>query len=211
MDSDESSDGAILELSAEYTDLRFTLRHLRSQIDEAEERRRSPGRRAGDDPYLASLREQYSDGKRRVAEIRDVLAPFDHPSDPIAATVERAEASAPFSSRAARTQDEGTEPATYILSGGEEIGDVDVGCSVARAIHSPGVQQFADFLSAFSREDLLQRYEPRRMLELNIYPRLWKEERQEEAFEYLWEYFQILRDFVAEAARRRSGMIVYVT
>jgi hypothetical protein len=107
--------------------------------------------------------------------------------------------------------DEGTEPATYILSGGEEIGDVDVGCSVARAIHSPGVQRFADFLSAFSREDLLHRYEPRRMLELDIYPRLWKEERQEQAFEYLWGYFQILRDFVAEAARRRSGMIVYVT
>ena len=74
MDPDESSDGAILALSAEYTDLRFTLRHLRSRIDEAEERRPSPGRRAGDDPYLASLREQYSDGKRRVAEIRDALA-----------------------------------------------------------------------------------------------------------------------------------------
>jgi hypothetical protein len=72
MDRDESSDGAILELSAEYADLRFTLRHLREQIDEAEERLRGRGGR--DDLYLVSLREQYSDGKRRVAEIRDALA-----------------------------------------------------------------------------------------------------------------------------------------
>jgi hypothetical protein len=74
MDSDESSDGTIFKLSSEYADLRFTLRHLRSQIDEAEERHRGPGRGGHDDPYLASLREQYSDGKRRVAEIRGALA-----------------------------------------------------------------------------------------------------------------------------------------
>jgi hypothetical protein len=77
MDPDERSDGAILELSSEYTDLRFTLRHLRSQIDEAEERLQGSGRGGRDDLYLASLREQYSDGKRRIAEIRGALAPLE--------------------------------------------------------------------------------------------------------------------------------------
>jgi hypothetical protein len=106
---------------------------------------------------------------------------------------------------------EGEEPATYICSGGEPIGDMDVGYGVARALRSPQVQRFADFLSSFDREELLRRYDPQRMLELGIYPKMWGKEGEGRAFDYLWEYFQVLRDFVAEAARRRSGMIIYVS
>jgi hypothetical protein len=65
----------ILELSSEYAALRFTLRQIRVSIDEAEERRRA--RPGTDDPYLASLREQYVDGKRRIAEIRSALIPLE--------------------------------------------------------------------------------------------------------------------------------------
>jgi hypothetical protein len=74
MDTDPHRDGEILELSSEYAALRFTLRQIRSGIDEAEERR---GRRASDDPYLASLRERYVDGKRRVSEIRIALGTLE--------------------------------------------------------------------------------------------------------------------------------------
>ncbi|HYR09588.1 MAG TPA: YfbM family protein [Longimicrobium sp.] len=105
---------------------------------------------------------------------------------------------------------ESAGPAGYLLSGGEPIGDVDVGYGAARAIHSPGVQRFADFLASFDREELLRRYDPSRMKELDIYPKIWDDEGEGGAFDYLWEYFQVLCDFVAEAARRRSGMIIYL-
>ena len=75
MTPDHHRDSAILELSSEYDALRFTLRQIRLRIEDADERRH--GRVASDDPYLASLREQYSDGKRRVAEIRTALGPLE--------------------------------------------------------------------------------------------------------------------------------------
>jgi hypothetical protein len=109
------------------------------------------------------------------------------------------------------TAGEGAEPATYIVSGGEPIGDVDVGYGAARAIRSPEVQRFADFLASFDREELQRRFHPPRMFELDIYPKIWDEEGEDGAFDYLWEYFQVLRDFVAQAARRGSGMIVYLS
>jgi hypothetical protein len=109
------------------------------------------------------------------------------------------------------TYGDGEEPATYIMSGGELIGSVDVGYGAARAIRSAGVRSFDDFLSALDRDELLRRFDPARMHALDIYPRMWDREDPDEAFEYLWEYFQELRQFVARAARRSDGMIVYLS
>jgi len=104
---------------------------------------------------------------------------------------------------------EGDAPGCYLVRGGEQIGDVDVGYGPARAVRSTEVVRFAEFLSALDRDELLRRYDSRRMKALRIYPDVWDGDNDGEEFEYLREYHEVLRDFVAAAAERRSGLLVW--
>jgi hypothetical protein len=105
---------------------------------------------------------------------------------------------------------EADAPGGYLLQGGEPIGDVDVGYGPARALRPPQVERFANFLEGFGREDLLGRYDPPRMKALDVYPPIWDDAEDTEEFEYCWEYFQVLRDFTAEAARRKDGILIFI-
>jgi hypothetical protein len=100
---------------------------------------------------------------------------------------------------------EGEEPACYLVEGGEALPDDRYGN--VRIIRPAQVERFAAFLRPLTREALLDRYDPEDMLELDIYPRMW---RNEDAFEYLWVYFQDLRAFVATAAERRAGLVIHI-
>jgi hypothetical protein len=76
MTPSQNSDHEILDLAREFKELRAVLRHLRSQIERLEGRRTPTP--PGQEVYLASLREQYGDGRRRVAEIQSALGSL-HP------------------------------------------------------------------------------------------------------------------------------------
>lgn len=105
---------------------------------------------------------------------------------------------------------EGDEPACYLVQGGEEVGDVDVGYGTARVIHPAQTRDFAEFLAPVTREALLSRYDAPRMRELDIYPsRLWDDGGDKR--EYVWDNFQVLRDFVATAAQRGEGLVIYIS
>jgi hypothetical protein len=72
------------------------------------------------------------------------------------------------------------------------------------------VRRFADFLEGLSREELTRRYDPPRMVELEIYPeKVWARE-ADKSLEYLLENFEILRTFVRSVAKRGDGLIVSV-
>ena len=105
---------------------------------------------------------------------------------------------------------EGPEPACYLVKGGEDIGDEDAGA--ARALDPPRVQHFARFLDSLSREELTRRYDPPRMVELEIYPEvIWtRPHERQENLDYLLENFEILRRFVRSVAERGDGLIVSV-
>jgi hypothetical protein len=103
---------------------------------------------------------------------------------------------------------EGAEPACYLLVGGDDIGDEDAGA--ARALDSAHVRRFADFLDGLSREELTRRYDPARMVELEIYPEEVWTRATDESLEYLLENFEILRTFVRSVAERGDGLIVSV-
>lgn len=105
---------------------------------------------------------------------------------------------------------EADAPGGYLLEGGEPIGDVDVGYGPARALRPPQVERFAQFIDGFGREDLLGRYDPAQMKALDIYPRMWGDAKEFDEFEYLWEYFQVLREFTAAAARRKDGIVLFI-
>jgi len=105
---------------------------------------------------------------------------------------------------------EGTEPACYLVAGGDDIGDDDAGS--ARALDPARVRRFAEFLEGLSREELTRRYDPPRMVELEIYPEeIWTRSPDDGTnLDYLLENFEILRAFVQSTAKRGDGLIVSV-
>jgi hypothetical protein len=108
------------------------------------------------------------------------------------------------------TADNGQEPGCFLLSGGEEIGDEDVG--PARVLRPDQVAQFATFLAELTDDELLRRYNPTRMSALEIYPEIWMrpEAPGESGFDYLLESFETLRDFVKTTSARGESLIVSI-
>jgi hypothetical protein len=110
------------------------------------------------------------------------------------------------------TDDGGEEPGCFLLSGGEEIGDEDVG--PARVLRPDQVSQFATFLADLSYEELARRYDPARMTALEIYPDvIWMrpEAPGESARDYLFGAFEDLRAFVTETAKTGESVIISIS
>ena len=105
---------------------------------------------------------------------------------------------------------EGEEPLCYLVKGGEEIGDEDIGYGPARALKPQQVAAWADALSAISDDVLGARFDPGGMAKAEIYP--WGSEPEEDdALEYLLEYYGILCSFVERTKNENKGAIVYLT
>jgi hypothetical protein len=106
---------------------------------------------------------------------------------------------------------EGEPPLAFIVRGGEEVGDVDVGYGPARAFTSTEVRAIADALKPITLDVLKKRFDPAAMTKLDIYPSIWdRAPEEDDTLGYLLEYYEQLWEFVAEAAREGEGMLVYV-
>jgi hypothetical protein len=103
---------------------------------------------------------------------------------------------------------EGAEPLCYLASGGEEIGE-DLGYGPARALSPAQVAAWSNALSAITTTELQRRFDPQAFDQAQIYPLVWDE--GDEAFEWLNENFEALRDFLAQAKSANHGAIVYLT
>src|SRR6185503_14516377 len=68
---------------------------------------------------------------------------------------------------------DGGEPLCYLVSGGEEVGDVDVGYGPARVLRPHQVAQWAAALTAIPADELRRRFDPQAMLKEKIYPEIW--------------------------------------
>ena len=107
---------------------------------------------------------------------------------------------------------EGAEPLCYLVSGGETIGNVDVGYGPARALTSKQVATFNAALTQVAADELRQRFDPRAMTEAEIYPEIWERDPQEDdALDYLLEFFEDLKSFVEKTKEQGKGMIIYLT
>jgi hypothetical protein len=109
------------------------------------------------------------------------------------------------------TADGGTEPACFILTGGEDVGDDDD--VAARLLRPEQVRDFAAFLAALTPEELRRRFDPARMAALEIYPDpIWERPDEMPAeLDHLIESFEALRDFVAAAAAAGDAVVVSVS
>lgn len=109
------------------------------------------------------------------------------------------------------TEWEGTGPAAFLLVGGKEVGDVDVGYGPARALSAAEVRAAHDHLSGISDADLRARFDPADMMEQDIYPTIWdRDPEDDDTLGYLIEYVGILRTFLAETVARKRGLLVHI-
>src|SRR5262245_41494870 len=108
----------------------------------------------------------------------------------------------------------GEEPACYLIRGGAEIGDVDeLGSGVLHALSPAKVQQVYSFLRALSREELERRFNPARMMELEIDPEHWNRTpaNGHRPLDHLLEGYSDLRAFMEQTSKSNDGAVVYVS
>jgi len=104
---------------------------------------------------------------------------------------------------------EGSGPEAFIVVGGMEIGDVDVGYGPARAFKSKEVREIADKLRGIEKEALMKACDKKKFFKNEIYPEIW-DEKPESCFGYVLEYFEDLKRFVVKAAENGKALIVYI-
>jgi len=104
---------------------------------------------------------------------------------------------------------EGDPPLNFLVSGGTEVGDVDVGYGPARVFRSSEVAEIHKALGEVQEDDLRARFQPEAMMKEDIYPRIWdRDPEDDDPLGYLLEYFAILKKFVGHAAGKGLGLVV---
>lgn len=104
---------------------------------------------------------------------------------------------------------EGEMPQAFLLLGGEVIGDEDVGYGPARALHPVEVASVAASLQSVSTSTLRDRFDPKHMIEQEIYPAIWdRDPSEDDTLGYLLEYFDDLKSSVSAASEKRMGLVI---
>jgi hypothetical protein len=105
----------------------------------------------------------------------------------------------------------GDPPLDFIVQGGREIGNIDVGYGPARAFSSSDVRDLAEAVAPIEPEVLRDRFDPEQMMAQGVYPEIWdRDPADDDTLGYLLEYFGDLRAFVRRRAERGEGMLIYV-
>ena len=107
------------------------------------------------------------------------------------------------------TADNGEEPACFMVKGGEDCDDE----GVRRALRPDQVRQFADFLTSVTKADLEQRFDPKRMTALEVYPRrIWSRVApKDDPRQWLLDSVEELRVFVTRAADAGDGLVIDIS
>ena len=110
-------------------------------------------------------------------------------------------------------RDEGGDiPAGFLLAGGQQVGSDDVGYGPARVLSAADTRAVAAHLERCTDADLRARFDPERMMALDIYPGIWdRDPDEDDVCGYLLEYWATLRRVVGGAARRGHGLLITLT
>ena len=107
---------------------------------------------------------------------------------------------------------EGSPPLNFLVSGGREVGSIDVGYGAARVLMSAQVKEAHQALEALTDEALRSRFRPDAMMKLKIYPEIWDSEPgDDDTLGYLMDYVSTLRSFLRQAADARRGLVISVS
>lgn len=103
----------------------------------------------------------------------------------------------------------GKGPQAFLLAGGVQIGDIDVGYGPARAFSSYEVKFIAQALAAIPPETLRARFDFAQLAKADIYPGIWDRQDPEDV-DYVISYYKALVTHMETAASKRMGMIVFL-
>jgi hypothetical protein len=98
---------------------------------------------------------------------------------------------------------------SFLVAGGEPMGDVNLGYGPARFLRPGAVEELDAALSRISDEELWSRFDPARMEAEGVYPVIWDEPEEDLRDEYLM-YFRKLTTFVHRAHQEGKALIVHI-
>jgi len=103
----------------------------------------------------------------------------------------------------------GDLPAGYLVHGGQELGEVDLGYGPVRVLTPMQTREFADHVERIGESELEERYDPEALQAADVYPGSWGRDGDE--FQYLWGHFERLQSFLREAREEGQALLVYLS
>lgn len=101
-------------------------------------------------------------------------------------------------------------PLLRVLFSGQIIDEnQDLGYGPAHYLTPEQVADLNNQISKITVADLKQKYDPKKMTELEVYPSIWEGE-GEEAFDYLSEYFVTIQQVYSDAAKNGEAIITFL-
>lgn len=108
---------------------------------------------------------------------------------------------------------DGVMPASFLLKGGADIGNVDVGYGPARCFMPEEVQRIAGFLGGITLENMQKYNDGATMQKAEIYGINPKEKGvglNDEQMGYLMDYVAAMKKFTDETAQTRQAILIYL-
>ncbi len=99
------------------------------------------------------------------------------------------------------------DPFNFLLVGGDEVGDEDIGYGPARIFDPTSVANIDNALTKFSETDLDVRFDPAAMSVPQIYPDIWHEPRDSLRSEYAG-YLETLKAYVHRTAELGRALLI---
>ncbi|MEW9697773.1 YfbM family protein [Paenibacillus sp. SI8] len=102
---------------------------------------------------------------------------------------------------------EGELPLFNVILGGTEIGE-DMGFGPVRYVTNEEVKDIALKLSNLNENDLRNRFNPKVMNELQIYPAIDWVERGDQ--EFVFSYYEEVKNYYIDASLKNCAMLLYI-
>lgn len=101
-------------------------------------------------------------------------------------------------------------PLGFLYCGGVTLKGMDVGYGPPRVYTSNEAAGIFAELNKLDRETLYQRYKPEDMDKQKVYPKIWVRD-GDDGYDYIWQNFERLRELLAQAHRRKQGLLIWYT
>jgi hypothetical protein len=107
---------------------------------------------------------------------------------------------------------EGEPPLNFLVAGGREVGDEEIGLGPARTFTAAETRELTSALTALNDEEVRVRFAPSEMMRLEIYPEIWdRDPAEDDTLGYLMETLEQLRSTLAGVVTRGHGLLVTIT
>lgn len=99
-------------------------------------------------------------------------------------------------------------PLTKVLFSGQIIDEEqDLGYGAGQYLKPEQVKEVNEQISKISVEELSEKYDAKKMTELEVYPNIWD---NEDTVSYLIEYVQTIQEVYAEASKNDQAIITFI-